>query len=37
MASYLHKPELLKRYLELDQGDKIQAECTSFFLLKTSF
>lgn len=28
MAAYLHKPELLKRYLDLDQGGKIQAECT---------
>jgi len=26
MAAYLHKPELLQRYLSLDQGDKIQAE-----------
>ncbi|KAG8790252.1 glutamate--ammonia ligase [Serendipita sp. 398] len=25
-AAYLHKPELLQRYLQLDQGGKIQAE-----------
>jgi len=26
MSSYPHRPELLKRYLELDQGSKVQAE-----------
>ena len=29
MSSYPHRPELLKRYLELDQGSKVQAECKS--------
>ena len=32
-AVYDHKPDLLKRYLELDQGGKVQAECKSHFLL----
>lgn len=31
-AVYEHKPDLLKRYLELDQGGKVQAECKSHLL-----
>jgi len=33
MAAYAHNPDLLKRYLELDQGGKVQAECKSHLLL----
>lgn len=28
----LYKPELLKPYLALDQGDSIQAECVYIYL-----
>src|SRR5258706_4056406 len=35
-GAHPHKPDLLKRYLELDQGGKVQAECKSHLLLTLS-